>query len=72
MSGAQYETFTVDVCVMSNDPGCLGWPDADHEGECRYEAVECHICTECRADDVYGQLIHEPSCSQYVVPEVPL
>ena len=65
-------TFVIDVCEISGDPGCLGWPDGYHDGPCIYAKAEFHQCVECRADDVYGELFHEPTCSLYVVPEVPL
>lgn len=68
----KYETFSVNYCTKSGDPGCVGWPHADHDPPCTYEAFECHVCTECRADDVYGEMCHETTCSQYVQREVAL
>lgn len=64
---ARIERFTLRVCGITGDPGCLGWPD-HHEGPCEYGKATFHRCSECDRDDVYGDLDHDESCSLYVSP----
>lgn len=71
MSADKVTTFLVSFCEVSGDPGCLGWPSF-HDGPCKMVECECHSCTECNADDVYGELLHDTTCSLYVQKEVPL
>ena len=53
-------TEMVNFCIISGDPGCLGWPDWHHH-DCTYEAVECQFC-DCGGNDVYGEMYHLPEC----------
>jgi hypothetical protein len=60
------EPFEIEVCALSGDPGCLGWPNGFHEGSCEYATATFHRCSECGGDDVYssdGLVYHEENCA---------
>lgn len=44
----------IQVCGISGDPGCLGWPDY-HDEDCVYIKVPYIYCKVCTKSDVYGQ-----------------
>lgn len=54
--------FTLNACEVSGYAGCLGWPHS-HDGPCKMYRHKYYQCSECGADDVYGEIPHEDSCS---------
>lgn len=52
------ESFVIPTCMYSGDPGCLGWPEADHDEPCEYFDGEYLRCTECGGDNVYSSDVH--------------
>lgn len=60
---ATIESFRLDVCGMTGDPGCLDCCEGHCDGLQFGVVVTYHRCTECHADDVYGEIVHEDSCS---------
>jgi len=64
------ETFLLAVCPVTGDPGCMDCVEGQCEGVRMEPAtVEVHRCAECGADDAFGSLFHEPTCSGYELTE---
>lgn len=61
----EIEEFELAVCSETGDPGCMDCV----EGQCpgSFDAhIIAHRCTECGADDAFGELAHEEHCPLFV------